>query len=120
MGKDKSAQERLAYDREIGEKERAIEDMILEQKKAEKMMDEFDVECERSFQRLQELNEEQIRHGSSWAHLAQQEEDGKRRYLRQMMAEQREETGRTCRKAVQDLEEEREQLQKKRGELPWD
>lgn len=117
MGKDKSAQERLAYDREIAKKEREIGEKLLESQKAQKMLDRFGDECEKGFQRIQELNEEQMKYGSRGAQWAENEDGGKRRYLSRLVVKQKEGIVLACRNAVQNLEEDRLRLQKKRGEL---
>lgn len=120
MKRDKSADERLAYDRLILEKEEALDILAEERRDMEENIDNMEVSSERVFYHLQDLNERLIQKGSKCARWTQVDNEEKKRELSRLLGEQREALSHAYRRAADTLEDERMALQKKRGELPWD
>ncbi|HFR3411838.1 TPA: hypothetical protein ACHU7H_001179 [Streptococcus suis] len=117
---DKSANERLALNQKIVQKESEIDDFQQIHRDVEKALNEFEIEMRSHFQRLQDSYETMMAMGSSKAKWEEADRQSKQAHLVRMLAENRDELGRYYIRTLQNLDEEKNQLQKERDDLPWD
>ncbi len=96
------------------DKERAIEESHQEQRQAERSIEDFSTQMSQTFRELQAIEEEQNEGQTSFSETEQ-----KRKYMENLLVQQQEEVASQYRKAHNLMEDEREQLQKERNELPW-
>ncbi|MCT0017746.1 hypothetical protein EFE32_13325, partial [Lactococcus lactis subsp. lactis] len=64
MAKDKNADKRLEYNRQILDIEREQDEIQSQKREMKRALENFENEISRSFNRLQELDDEMIRQGS--------------------------------------------------------
>ncbi|MDR1567403.1 MAG: hypothetical protein LBS33_01780 [Streptococcaceae bacterium] len=120
MAKDKNADKRLAYNRQILDTEREMDEIQDKKREMTRALENFENEMTRSFNRLQELDEEMIRDGSIAAQWVQQEHQGRNSYIRNFIRNQEEDVINTYFKMFQEIENQKELLQKERDHLAWD
>ncbi|EGP4752181.1 hypothetical protein UL360_002250 [Enterococcus faecium] len=118
MIRDKNSEKRYAYDLQILDKERKIEEMSAQQYQVENTIESFRFEMEQNFCQLQEIEDELnilSQMNSSYSEVEQ-----KRKYVLSLLSQHQEEIKINYRKAKNILEDERGNLQKERNQLPWD
>lgn len=120
MEKDYNEKKRLQYDQQIMETEEKMDQLNAEKRKIQENMEDLNMELQRGFRGLQDLNEELVKKGDSSARWRQDENDGKHRFLRQLLTTSDDELESICRKEIQRLDDTRTQLQKERSTIPWD
>lgn len=120
MVKDKHEELRLEYRQKIVEKERQIDDLNSEKQQFQEVVESLETELTRNFRQLQELNEELIKEGSFSARWEQEELQGKKKHFEQFFKEQKQELTEMYTKSIEQLNEERTEIQKERNELSWD
>lgn len=82
MAKDKNADKRLEYNRQILDIEREQDEFQSQKREMKRALENFENEISRSFNRLQDLDNEMIRQGSLAAQWEQQEHRGRDSYIR--------------------------------------
>ena len=120
MTKDKNADKRLEYNRQILDTEREMDTVQDQKREMTRALESFENEMIHSFNRLQELDEEMIQEGSIVAQWERQEHQGRNSYIRNFIRNQEEETLSTYSKMSQEIEDKKEALQKERDRLAWD
>ncbi|MDT2882068.1 hypothetical protein [Lactococcus lactis] len=120
MAKDKNADKRLEYNRQILDIEREQDEIQSQKREMKRALENFENEIFRSFNRLQELDDEMIRQGSIAAQWEQQEHQGRNSYIRNFINNQEEEVTTAYSKMSQETENKKEELQKERDSLAWD
>lgn len=118
--KDKSANERLAYNQKIQQQETNMEELQTSQRQVEELLSEFEFEMTKQFHRLQGIQEEMMAMGSTKAKWEESERQGKQAYLTRLLNESRLELDHHYRSAIADMDDERAQLQSDRDALPWE
>lgn len=113
--RDKNSEKRYEYDLQIMDKERRIEESHQEQWQAEQSIENFTNEMNQTFRELQEI-EAALNEGKT----SFSETEQKRKYIDNVLNQQREEVDNQYRRSHILLEDEREQLLKERNQLPWD
>lgn len=91
MVKDRNADKRLEYNRQILDVEREQDDIQNQKSEMKRALENFENEISRSFNKLQELDGEMIRQGSIAAQWEQQEHQGRNSYIRNFINNQEEE-----------------------------
>ncbi|KKW71799.1 hypothetical protein VN96_1782 [Lactococcus cremoris] len=120
MVKDRNADKRLEYNRQILDVEREQDDIQNQKSEMKRALENFENEISRSFNKLQELDGEMIRQGSIAAQWEQQEHQGRNSYIRNFINNQEEEVAFAYSKMSQETEDKKESLQKERDSLAWD
>lgn len=118
--KDKSANERLALNQKIVQKESEIEDFQKIHRDVEQALNEFEIEMRSNSQRLQASYEAMMAMGSAKAKWEEADRQSKQAHLMRMLTEHRDELSQYYIRTLQNLDEEKNQLQKERDDLPWD
>lgn len=91
-----------------------------DQKKVEKALYQLDEDLRNGFQRLKELNEENDKEMQNEIFRMQQKNDDQERRFRQTIQDTQKEFTHVFQKEIRRVDDEREELHKKRGEIPWD
>ena len=120
MVKDKNADKRLAYNRQILDIESKQDEICSQKRDMKRALDSFGNEITRSALKLRELDDEMIRQGSIAAQWAQQEHHGRDAYIHSFIDHQDEAITTVYSKMIQETEDKREALQKERNGLSWD
>ncbi|MBK0084609.1 hypothetical protein IAE51_12000 [Lactococcus sp. S64] len=120
MAKDKNADKRLEYNRQILDIEREQDEIQSQKREMKRALENFENEIFRSFNRLQELDDEMIHQGSIAAQWEQREHQGRNSYIRNFINNQEEEVTIAYSKMSQETENKKEELQKERDSLAWD
>jgi len=115
MGSDKNEEQRYEYNVQIAEKERMLDDLQSEQKKAQLMIEHFAERMMASYQRLEAI-EAEMKYGQNSFNKTAEE----KRYVAQLCHGWQAEVEQTYLQATQAVEDEREALQQERDALPWD
>jgi len=113
-----AADERYAYNLQIAQKERILDELYDEQKKAVDSMENFSATMMQHFDRLSALEEDRfVRSGvqNNFSDVTAQKE-----YFSNMLAKQEDEMRKIYSQTRSMLEDEREGLQRERDELVWD
>lgn len=118
--KDNPQQEQATYNQKIIEKENQIGYLANEQRKIETVLFELETNLHRGFRQLSKLNEEQVKYGNSknLQELRKNEEEA--HMFQQNLQETNEQLAFAYKKESKILEDERENLYKKRSEISWD
>ena len=114
---DKSSDERFAYDQQIIERERQMDDLSSHKTSILNLLEDFETENRKWLHRMQELNDSNL---SDLGIQRQMDEfNGKSQYINRLVENDRDELTHEFSKSVSELEDTRTQLQKERNELPW-
>lgn len=120
MAKDKNADKRLEYNRQILDIEREQDEIQSQKREMKRALENFENEISRSFNKLQDLDNEMIRQGSIAAQWEQQEHQGRNSYIRNFINNQEEEVTAAYSMMNQETENKKEELHKERDSLAWD
>lgn len=120
MVKDKNADKRLAYNRQILDIESKQDEIYSQKRDMQRALENFETEITRSALKLRELDDEMIRQGSIAAQWAQQEHQGRDAYIQSFIDHQDEEITTVYSSMIQETEAEKEVLQTERNKLAWD
>ncbi|MBF8807773.1 MAG: hypothetical protein IC227_04585 [Enterococcus lacertideformus] len=120
MLQDKNEKLKSEYTQKVVEKERQIDDLNNEKRQIQEIVESLEIELTRNFRQLQVLNEELIKDGNSSARWEQEELQGKKKHFCQFFKEQKQELAEMYTKSVEELNEERAEIQKERNKLTWD
>lgn len=120
MAKDKNADKRLEYNRQILDIEREQDEIQSQKREMKRALENFENEISRSFNKLQDLDNEMIRQGSIAAQWEQQEHQGRNSYIHNFINNQEEEVTAAYSMMNQETENKKEELQKERDSLAWD
>ncbi|MHC5251508.1 hypothetical protein ACYRFS_07690 [Listeria kieliensis] len=113
-------QERTTYNQLIIQKENEMDRMGEGRKEVEKSLYRLDEELHSGFRQLKELNQENAKEKQNeFFRIDQQNDDQERRFRQQIRAAQ-EEFNYAFQKEIHQMDDEREELYRKRGEIPWD
>lgn len=115
-----SDQKRAIYNQQIVQKENEIDQINESQKEIERSFYRLEEELQTGFYHLRSLNEDQLTDEERKYHPSQQREYDLERSFRQRIQDAQEEFTYVFRKELHQMEDEREELYKKRSELPWD
>lgn len=118
--KDKSANERLVLNQQISQKEAQIEELQKVHREVEQMLSDFEMEMGIHFRRLQDSYEAMMAMGSTKAKWQEADRQSKQQYLNRIINDHQDELNCHYVTAIQSMDEEKNQLQKERDELPWD
>lgn len=113
-------QKRETYNELIIQKENQMDKLVENQKKIEKSLYQLDEDFQRGFYRLRYLNEDNTGTGKNENYQAQQWDDHLESKLRHQVQYAQEEFNYVFRKEIHEIDDEREELFKKRSEIPWD
>ncbi|EOS9333309.1 hypothetical protein [Listeria innocua] len=113
-------QKRATYNELIIQKENQMDKLVENQKKIEKSLYQLDEDFQRGFQRLRYLNEDNTGMGKNEHYQAQQWDDHLESKLRHQVQYAQEEFNYVFQKEIHEIDDEREELFKKRSEIPWD
>lgn len=113
-------QERAVYNQLIIQKENQMDRLIGEQKEIEKSLYQLDEDFQKGFQQLRCLNENNNGLDKGKYFRAQQWDDNLESGLRRQVQDAQEEFNYVFQKEIREMDDEREELYKKRSEIPWD
>lgn len=113
-------QERAVYNQLIIQKENQIDRLIRDQKEIEKSLYQLDEDFQKGFQQLRCLNENNNGLDKVKYFRAQQWDDNLESGLRRQVQDVQEEFNYVFQKEIREMDDEREELYKKRSEIPWD
>ncbi|WP_233449050.1 hypothetical protein [Listeria cossartiae] len=113
-------QERAVYNQLIIQKENQIDRLLEDQKEIEKSLYQLDEDFQRGFQQLRCLNENNNDLDKVKYFRAQQWDDNLESRLRRQVQDAQEEFNYVFQKEIHEMDDEREELYKKRSEIPWD
>jgi uncharacterized protein YjiS (DUF1127 family) len=114
---DKSSDERFAYDQQIIERERQMDDLSSHKTSILNLLENLETENRRWLHRMQELNDSDL--SDLGIQRQMNEFNGKSQYINRLVENDREELTHEFSKSANELEDKRTQLQKERNELPW-
>ena len=118
MTRDKNADKRLEYNRNIAAKERESDELYLEERQAKNQIESFEAVIMQGFRKLQEIEDNINKRGNpSWDY---DETFQKQKYPSNAIRQQQESLEYSYKTARFQLENEREQLQRERDTLAWD
>lgn len=113
-------QERAVYNQLIIQKENQMDWLIGDQKEIEKSLYQLDEDFQKGFQQLRCLNENNNGLDKGKYFRAQQWDDNLESGLRRQVQDAQEEFNYVFQKEIREMDDEREELYKKRSEIPWD
>lgn len=113
-------QERAVYNQLIIQKENQMDRLIRDQKEIEKSLYQLDEDFQKGFQQLRCLNENNNGLDKVKYFRAQQWDDNLESGLRRQVQDVQEEFNYVFQKERREMDDEREELYKKRSEIPWD
>ncbi|EPB5744733.1 hypothetical protein [Listeria monocytogenes] len=113
-------QERAVYNQLIIQKENQMDRLIGDQKEIEKSLYQLDEDFQKGFQQLRCLNENNNGLDKGKYFRAQQWDDNLESGLRRQVQDAQEEFNYVFQKEIREMDDEREELYKKRSEIPWD
>lgn len=116
----KNDQERAIYNQLIVQKENQMDVLIENQKKIEKSLYQLDEDFRRGFQQLRFLNDYNNGTEKEVHNRVQQWDDNLENRFRQQVQLTQEEFNCIFQKEIHQTDDEREELYKKRSEIPWD
>lgn len=120
MAKDKNADKRLVYNRQILEIEHEQDKFQSQKRDMKRALENFETVFTRSALKLRELDDEMIRKGSVAVQWEQQEHQGRDAYIHNFINNQEEEVTTAYSAMTQETEDKKEALQLERNELSWD
>ena len=113
-------QERSTYNKLIMAKEDAVDDLKKDQRKIEGSLQYLAEDLQRGYQTLSLLNEEDLREGNlRIIHDQRRNEEQEQLFTRQLQAAE-EQLSESYAEQRKTLDDETEELYKKRSEIPWD
>lgn len=113
-------QERAVSNQLIIQKENQMDRLIGDQKEIEKSLYQLDEDFQKGFQQLRCLNENNNGLDKGKYFRAQQWDDNLESGLRRQVQDAQEEFNYVFQKEIREMDDEREELYKKRSEIPWD
>ena len=114
---DKSSDERFAYDQQIIERERQMDDLSSHKTSILNLLEDLETENRKWLHRMQELNDSNL---SDLGIQRQMDEfNGKSQYINRLVENDRDELTHEFSKKVSELEDTRKKKKKERNELPW-
>ncbi|WP_430598106.1 hypothetical protein [Enterococcus sp. AZ177] len=116
---DKNEQERATYNRLIIEKENSVDNLKNDQRKIEDSLQQLQDDLQRGYRTLSMLNDEEFRENPENLRLQRKTEEQEHFFKRQL-SEAVEELSESYTKQRKVLDDETEELYRKRGEIPWD
>lgn len=116
--KDKSSDERFAYDQQIMDRERQMDDLSARKRTILAVLDNLEIENRQWIQRMYGLGDSG--ESDKGAHEQLEVLSAKSEYLKRIVGNDREELGYQFSRATNELEDSRMVLQKERNELPWE
>jgi|GEM_PF-2517616 len=119
MVKDKSAKERCKYNQKIFQIEQEIDELKYQERQIQVLLHNYETTTSREFGKLLEIDDDLMKSGSSSSQWDFEESQGKARYIKSLIAQQKEGFIYAFSQERQRLEEKREALRKERDELPW-
>lgn len=120
MEKSTNENERLRYNRLILESENYIDKLCLSKGKLEDTVADLDDEIHAGFQKLSLLIDEQSEYAGSSSILEQQKNDEQKQIFRNLVGEANDEIALAYNKEISNANKKREDLLKKRSDIPWD
>ncbi|MBC2248508.1 hypothetical protein HCB49_00625 [Listeria sp. FSL L7-0123] len=120
MNEKTNDQERAVYNQLIIQKENQMDRLLEDQKEIEKSLYQLDEDFQRGFQQLRCLNENNNGLDKVKYFRAQQWDDDLESRLRRQVQDAQEEFNYVFQKEIHEMDDEREELYKKRSEIPWD
>ncbi|EHL5791256.1 hypothetical protein KEB86_000851 [Listeria monocytogenes] len=120
MNEKTNEQERAVYNQLIIQKENQMDRLIRDQKEIEKSLYQLDEDFQKGFQQLRCLNENNNGLDKVKYFRAQQWDDNLESGLRRQVQDVQEEFNYVFQKEIREMDDEREELYKKRSEIPWD
>ena len=116
--RDKSSDERFAYDQQIVDRERQIDDLSSRKTSILNLLENLETENHKWFHRMQELNDSDL---SDIGIQRQMDEfNGKFQYINRLAENDRDDLAYEFSRSVNELEDTRTHLQKERNDLPWE
>lgn len=113
-------QERSQYNQLISQKETQIRELGDDKRKIEETIHRLEEDLQRGFHALRMLDDECAANGYPKNLRLQQENDEQHGMFRRQLEESNEEISAVYRNETKKMEQEREELYTKRGEVPWD
>lgn len=120
MGKNSNDLERAKYDRLILEKETLAEDLKDEGRKMQGSLSDLREDLQRGYRELSMLHEEDIYEGNRESLRLQRENEAQEQLFRHRLEEMDEQISEEYQSEVRKIENEKEELYRKRGDIPWD
>lgn len=120
MVRDKNADKRLEYNRKIANADYVHDDLLEQKRTVLRNLESFQNSFDKSFQNLKLIDEELAVRSQVNSNNFYDENQQKHSYIKKILNGQKEETEVHYRKALQENEEVKEQLQKERDNLSWD
>lgn len=120
MDNNKNEQERLAYNRLIIEKETSVDDMKNDQRKLEDSLNSLQEDLQRGYRTLSMLNDEDIRDGNPENLRLHRHNEEQEHLFKRQLRDAEEELSERFAEQRRILDDETEELYRKRSEIPWD
>lgn len=120
LKKTTNEQERERYRQLIAQREIEMDEINAGKQKIEQAITELESDLQRGFQQLVELNNEEARHGNSENLRLLQNNEKQAHFFQQKLQESQDQINSAYNTEAKKLDDERESLYKKRGEIPWD
>lgn len=120
MDTTKNDQERAKYTRLIGEKEETIDQLKLDKRKVEDSLQNLQTTLQRSYRKLAMLNEEDLRDGNQENRRMQRQEEEQEHFFKRELGQAEANLSESYKEQAKLLEDEKEKLYEKRGEISWD
>lgn len=118
MARDKNPTQRYELNQKVLSKEREIDELHVEKRQALQSLENFEEVMMRSFREIQEIEDNLNQRNHKQNTFSETQE--KKNYFTQLITRQQEETEVNYRKTSQQLEVEREIIQRERDNLVWD
>ena len=115
--KDKSSDDRFAYDQQIVEREHQMDDLSSRKTSILNLLQNLETENHKWFHRMQELNDSDL--ADMGIQRQMDELNGKSQYISRLVENDREDLTYEFSRSMNELEDTRMQLQKERNDLPW-
>lgn len=120
MEQNKNDQERTKYTLLIAEKERAVEDISRDQQKLEESLSFLQEDLQRGYRELSAVNEDYLMNENLELIRLQRKNEEQEHYFKRQLENAEELIAETYSEQRKTLDDETEELYKKRGEIPWD
>jgi len=115
---DKSAKERYEYNLKISNKEQEFDELQSERKQVVRVCELFEQTMMQGFRKLAELEGEYNRRSPNQSEFSESKQQ--KYYFSNMLLQHEEQLTAMYEQLSRTLENEREELQRKRDDLPWD
>ena len=120
MVRDKNADKRLEYNREISDVERTYDELQNQKRSVIHNLESIEASLTKSFENLRMIDEELKLRSQANDNDFYDENQQKYRFVKQLINGQKEETKVQYHQVLQENEFEKEQLQKERDNLSWE